>query len=168
MKYNRFEELPVWKAAVEVAVGVDYLVQNRVIRQKGDLANQLERAALSISNNIAEDFERGTTAELIYYIYVARGSAGEVRSALHVAMRLSGTEHLKSEIDQIIPQCESVSRQLRGWADSLQNSEIKGVRHLNDASKAEWDQTRRREAFLQHLKSFRQGTQTNEEPESEI
>jgi four helix bundle protein len=167
MKYDRFEQLPVWQAAVEMAVSIDRLVQHRIVRQKGDLANQLERAALSVSNNVAEGFERGTTAELIYYIYVARGSAGEVRSGLHVAARLLGIENLKSEIDQIIPQCESVSRQLRGWADSLQNSEIKGVRHLNDISKSEWDQARRREAFLQHLKSFPKGVPTKDEPELE-
>jgi four helix bundle protein len=107
-------KVPVWKAAVELAVGIDQLVQNRASRSKGDLANQLERATLSISNNIAEGFERGTTAELIYYVYVARGSAGEVRSALQVAARLTGMESLKPQIDRLLPQCESISRQLRG------------------------------------------------------
>lgn len=156
MTYSRFEDLPVWRLAVEVAVDVDSLAQDRVLRRKGDLVNQLERAALSISNNITEGFERGTTAELIYYLYVARGSAGEVRSALHVAERLSGTGHLKSQISDLIGKCVQVSRQLRGWLDSLQNSEIKGQRHLNDISKGEWDQARRREAFMQRLTEIRE------------
>jgi four helix bundle protein len=149
MKYSRFEDLPVWRAAVELAVGVDQLAHDRPLRAKGDLVNQLERAALSVSNNIAEGFERGTTTELIYYLYVARGSAGEVRSALHVAGRLA--PHLSEPIASLITQCESISRQLRGWADSLQNSEIKGQRHLNEASRTEWDQHRRREAFVAKL-----------------
>ena len=42
----------------------------------------MDRAALSVSNNIAEGFERGTTNELLQFIYIARGSAGEVRSML--------------------------------------------------------------------------------------
>ena len=46
------------------------------------LRDQLERAALSVSKNIAEGFERGTTNELLCFIYIARGSAGEVRSIL--------------------------------------------------------------------------------------
>jgi four helix bundle protein len=49
-------------------------------RRHPGLRDQLERAALSISNNIAEGFERGTTNELLAFLYVARGSAGEVRS----------------------------------------------------------------------------------------
>jgi len=46
------------------------------------LRDQIERAALSVSNNVAEGFERGTTNELLMFIYIARGSAGEVRSML--------------------------------------------------------------------------------------
>lgn len=146
MKYERFEDLPVWKAAVELAVGIDRLVADRALRSKGDLADQLQRAALSISNNIAEGFERGTTAELVYFLYIARGSAGEVRSSLYVTSRLC--QHLITQIEQLLPQCESIGRQLRGWADSLQNSEIKGQKYLNESSRAEWDQARRREAFF--------------------
>src|SRR5581483_5695504 len=104
MKYDRFEDLPVWKAAVELAVGIDRLVADRVLRSKGDLADQLQRATLSISNNIAEGFERGTTAELVYFLYIARGSAGEVRSSLHVTARLC--QHLITQIEQLLSQCE--------------------------------------------------------------
>src|SRR5690349_21747082 len=128
MTYQRFEDLPVWKAAVELAVGIDRLVQDREIQRKGDLANQLERAALSVSSNVAEGFERGTTAELLYFLYVARGSAGEVRSALHVARRLTGLSRLAGQIEPLIAACEGVSRQLRGWAQALQDGDIKGQR----------------------------------------
>jgi four helix bundle protein len=65
-------------------------------RGKGDLANQLQRAALSISNNIAEGFERGSTKELLNYLYIARGSAGEVRSMLCVMERMNGFADLRS------------------------------------------------------------------------
>ena len=88
MKYERFEDLPVWNAAVELAVRVYALTKDRAFSGPGDLSSQIRRAALSVSNNIAEGFERGTTAELLAFLYIARGSAGEVRSMLHFMDRL--------------------------------------------------------------------------------
>ncbi len=82
MRYKRFEDLPVWNAAMELALRVYTLTRDRFFSQSGDLRDQLRRAALSVSNNIAEGFERGSTAELLAYLYIARGSAGEVRSML--------------------------------------------------------------------------------------
>jgi four helix bundle protein len=87
MKYNRFEELPVWKAAIELAVGVFALTGNQRFRGHAGTRNQLENATVSVSNNIAEGFERGTTQELLTFIYISRGSAGEVRSMLHLLGR---------------------------------------------------------------------------------
>jgi four helix bundle protein len=82
LKYSRFEELPVWQAAVDFALLVFQFTNIADLRGLGDTKNQLERSALSISNNIAEGFESGTTAELINFVYIARGSAGESRSML--------------------------------------------------------------------------------------
>ena len=59
----------------------------------GDVRDQLQRSALSISNNIAEGFERGTTADLVWYLYIARGSAGETRSGLQFCLRLAELVH---------------------------------------------------------------------------
>ena len=58
MKYSRFEDTPVWQAAIELAHRVFDLLEDRLFDGTGDLRNQLQRAALSISNNIAEGFER--------------------------------------------------------------------------------------------------------------
>jgi four helix bundle protein len=54
MKYNRFEELPVWKAAIELAIGVFNLTARSMFRRYYSVRNQLERSAMSVSNNIAE------------------------------------------------------------------------------------------------------------------
>lgn len=88
MKYDRFESLPVWKAGIDLAERVFLLVESPAFNSKGDLRNQLQRAATSITNNIAEGFERGTTQEMLTFIYYARGSAGEVRSMLCLLERL--------------------------------------------------------------------------------
>jgi four helix bundle protein len=75
VKYIRFEELPVWQAGMELAEKVFRLTEHKAFNYKGDLRNQLQRAALSVCNNVAEGFERGTTQELLTFLYIARGSA---------------------------------------------------------------------------------------------
>jgi four helix bundle protein len=113
--------------------------------------NQLERAVLSVSNNIAEGFERGTTNELLQFLYIARGSAGEVRSMLTLAGRRPLRDDFKSQISDLKSIAESCSRQLGGWAKSLKNSDIKGQRHLNDRVRRAQDQKQRAEAFQKTL-----------------
>src|SRR5205807_3696452 len=73
MKYNRFEDLPVWNAALELAVRTYALSAKAQFRNQHSLRDQIERAAVSVSNNIAEGFERGTTQELLTFLYIARG-----------------------------------------------------------------------------------------------
>jgi len=153
MTYDRFEDLPVWKAAVELGRRIYALTNHPYFKQDGDLCDQLRRAALSISNNIAEGFERGSTAELLAFLYYARGSAGEVRSMLQFMNGLQGSEALGS-LAELIRLCESCSRQIRGWANQLQNSEIRGQRHLNDQTRQESDQRKRAVAFRQKIQDM--------------
>jgi four helix bundle protein len=135
MTYHRFKELPVWIKAAELYELVEDLLSHEGFRSTHAFRDQLDRAALSVSNNIAEGFERGTTPELLKLIYIAKGSAGEVRSMLTLKLRRarkgSWASNLKFQISNLISLAENCSKQLHGWADSLRDSEIKGVRHLN-------------------------------------
>jgi four helix bundle protein len=88
MKYKRFEDLPVWNSAIDLAVAVFALTSTPQFKSHYGLKDQLERAAVSVSNNIAEGFERGTNNELLMFLYISRGSAGEVRSMLCLIERL--------------------------------------------------------------------------------
>src|SRR5215510_7070357 len=101
MKYERFEDLPVWKDAIELAVQVYALTADDAFKGQASLRDQLERAAVSVSNNIAEGFERGTTQELITFLYIARGSAGEVRSMLLLLIHMPKFSNLKSQISNL-------------------------------------------------------------------
>ncbi|QDV84052.1 four helix bundle protein [Stieleria magnilauensis] len=65
---------------------------------KGDLANQIRRATLWVSNNFAEGVLRGSATELLHYIDVARRSAGDVRSTLAAMERMDAFDDLTSEI----------------------------------------------------------------------
>jgi len=152
--YQRFEDLPVWNAAAELYDLIDDFIDRALPRLRHSFRDQLERATLSVSNNIAEGFERGTTNELLMFLYIARGSAGEVRSMLIVGSRRPYLAKLKSEISDLILLAESCSRQLRAWADSLQNSDIAGPRHLNDKSRANYQKGKARESGATDFKKL--------------
>ncbi len=122
MTYQRFEDLPVWQEAAKLFDLSDDFLRKSIDRLRPSFRFQLERAVLSVSNNIAEGFERHTTRELLQFLYIARGSAGEVRSMLCLLVRRPWMDDLKSEIHQLITTAESCSRQLGGWSESLRNS----------------------------------------------
>ncbi|HEY6118932.1 MAG TPA: four helix bundle protein [Pyrinomonadaceae bacterium] len=155
MKYNRFEDLPVWQSAIELAVQVFAITAQPAFKGHYDLKDQLERSAVSVSNNIAEGFERGTTNETLTFLYISRGSSGEIRSMSHLLDRLSAFQNLKFEISDLRSRAENISRQLRGWCDSLQNSEIRGQRYLTEKSRRLAKQARERDEFLKELEAIR-------------
>jgi four helix bundle protein len=162
MTYQRFEDLPVWQKAAELYERTEELLDHDAFKATRGFRDQLDRASLSVSNNIAEGFERGTTNESLAFLYIARGSAGEVRSMLTLKLRRAEKSRwpaeLKSEISNLKSIAESCSRQLRGWADSLQNSAIPGQRHLTDKSRRAHEQKKRAQAFditlLRHLPAW--------------
>ena len=151
MTYQRFEDLPVWQESARLFEKTDDFLEAAPPRLRYSFRDQLERAVLSVSNNVAEGFERGTTNELLAFIYIARGSAGEVRSMLCLLQRRPWMNDFKSQISDLISAAESCSRQLRAWADHLQNSEIKGQRHLNDGVRRQAVQKKAAASFQSEL-----------------
>jgi four helix bundle protein len=151
MTYQRFEDLPVWQQAIALADQVYTLTDSRDFKCPHGLRDQLERAALSVSNNIAEGFERGTTKELLAFLYIARGSAGEVRSMLCFMEKRESFRNFKSQISNLKSAAESCSRQLRGWAGSLQDSKIKGTRYLDEATRKAQEQEQKAAAMQKRL-----------------
>jgi four helix bundle protein len=151
MTYEDFEPTPVWQEAARLYELTEDLLDNPGFHARSGFLDQLDRAALSVSNNIAEGFERGTTNELIYFLYGARGSAGETRSMLRVKLRRIRDAGIRSHVEKLIACAISCSRQLRGWADSLQNTDIKGQRHLNARSRREYTDKQRMTEFQKEL-----------------
>ena len=151
MTYQRFEDLPVWQEAARLYEQAEDLLENESFQASRGFRDQLDRAALSVSNNVAEGFERGTTNELLQFIYIARGSAGEVRSMLTVKLRRVRDPIVKPQITKLISIAESCSRQLRAWADSLQESPIKGQRYLTRQTREADEQQKRASALQKKL-----------------
>src|SRR4030095_13749994 len=101
MTYRDFEDLPVWQAAASLYEAVEELLLDKDFLTSSGFRDQLDRAALSVSNNIAEGFERGTSNELLAFIYIARGSAGEVRSMLVIKLRRVRPPELRAQISNL-------------------------------------------------------------------
>ena len=140
---------------MELAVRVFALTALPAFKSFPSVRDQLERASMSISNNVAEGFERGTTQETLTFLYISRGSAGETRSVLCLCERLPRLFELKSEILDLKTRAEKISRQLGAWCNSLQNSDIRGQRYLTNKSKAKTREAREREEFLKELDEIR-------------
>jgi len=155
MRYTRFEELPVWNAAIDLAVQVYELTSNPEFTSRYSLRDQIERAAVSVSNNIAEGFERGTNKELLAFLYIARGSAGEVRSMLCLLERIHVFQRLHKDIKVLKQKAESCSKQLKAWAQSLQNSAYKGERHVSQKTNRAARAAKERDEFLKELAEVR-------------
>jgi hypothetical protein len=75
MTYERFEDLPVWQKAADLYEAAEGLLENESFRASRGFRDQLDRAALSVSNNIAEGFERGTTNELLALLKTSKPGA---------------------------------------------------------------------------------------------
>ena len=151
MQYRQFEDLPVWKDSAELARRMYEFSSSSQFNRHSGLRDQLERAALSVSNNIAEGFERGSTNEFLAFLYIARGSAGEVRSMLKVLDGWSDFSNLKSHISDLISQSENISRQLYGWIESLKYSDISGQRHLDEKARIRYSTKQSRQDFWKNL-----------------
>jgi hypothetical protein len=76
--YQRFEDLPVWQEAIRLAERCEDFIELAEKHITWSKRDQLDRASLSVSNNIAEGFERGTTNELLAFLYIVLGTGGAV------------------------------------------------------------------------------------------
>ncbi|MCE7055702.1 four helix bundle protein [Algoriphagus sp. AGSA1] len=81
-KYERFEDLPVWRHAIKIGVRIYQLAESERLAKDYCAKDQLIGSAISISNNIAEGFKYNQNRQFIRFLEIAKGSAGELRSQL--------------------------------------------------------------------------------------
>jgi four helix bundle protein len=137
MTYKNVDELPAWQAAAALYNRVLDLLEAHGPLFSSGFRGQLDRAALSVSNNIAEGFERTTSNELLAFLGIARGSAGEVRSMMAVVRerpRLAPARALMREVSELSDGCV---KQIMGWTQYLEGSDVKGKRHLTPERRRE-------------------------------
>jgi four helix bundle protein len=120
MKFKRFEEMPVWQDARKLTTLMYRLSNSGKFRSDFGLRDQVQRAAVSVMSNIAEGYERHTKREFIMFLMYAKGSVGELRSQLYVALDL---EYLSREqFDDLHGLSLSISNQLAGFVSYLKKN----------------------------------------------
>ena len=97
--------------------GIYLITKNANFKKDFDFIRQIRRASISISSNIAEGFERNTDKEFIYFLYVAKASAGEVRSQLYLAFDLDYIT--KEEFEKLLESVTEISKLLSGFIKYL-------------------------------------------------
>ena len=122
-----FEDLRAWQVARAHALAVTQLCRSAPMCRDFGLTDQINRAAGSVMDNIAEGFDRGSRGEFRQFLGYAKGSAGEVRSQLH---RAADRGYLASAaLDELLRQNDEISRILRKLMDSTNATAIAGSRY---------------------------------------
>jgi len=119
MKINKFEDIKAWQLARELVKQVYKLTSSGKFQKDFGLKDQIRRAAISVMSNISEGFERNSINEFIQFLYIARGSAGEVRSQLYIALDLGYIS--KADFQEIFSKAEETSKAIFGFIKYLKS-----------------------------------------------
>jgi len=114
MTIDRFEDIIAWKKSKELAINIYSCFK---LCKDFAFKDQVQRATISISNNIAEGFERQSNKEFSKFLYIAKGSCAEVRSMLYIALEL---KYIKREdFDKLYLDSNEISKIISGFIKTL-------------------------------------------------
>lgn len=108
-KIEKFEDLKVWKDSIRLAT--DVYRQFKTLHDFG-YRDQIQRAAVSIPSNIAEGYERQSNKEFIQFLFIAKGSCGELRTQVYLGIELEYLDKEKGKL--LLQQTREISAMLYG------------------------------------------------------
>ena len=120
MPYQSFEDLEVWKRACQMAVTVYSLLKDC---RDFSFRDQMQRAVISISSNIAEGSERNSVKEFVHFIHIAKGSAAELRTQLYIAEKVRLIS--SSDCLHLVEELKKISKMLHALAVSIKPKDYK-------------------------------------------
>jgi four helix bundle protein len=124
MKADSFEDLVAWRKARELVNRVYTISRKEKFSRDKALLHQMRRAAVSVVSNIAEGFERGSNKEFVQFLYIAKGSCGEVRCHITVASDQGYID--KDEFKETRDLARKVSGIIGNFIRYLRGSKMKG------------------------------------------
>ncbi|MBI2990679.1 MAG: four helix bundle protein [Deltaproteobacteria bacterium] len=124
MPVKYFEDLEVWKEGRRLTNRIYDVTEDTRFSRDFGLRDQIRRAAVSVMSNIAEGFERGGNQEFLQFLYIAKGSCGEVRSQLYVALDRGYIG--QNEFNELFKSFKKLSVMISNLIDYLKSSRMKG------------------------------------------
>lgn len=128
-RIERFEDIESWKKARELTREVYRLTREGPACRDFRFIDQIRAASTSVMSNIAEGFERDGNAEFRQFLYIAKGSAGEVRSQLYTG--LDAGYFTDEQFQQLMPMATDVIRLIAGFIRYLDQSELAGRKYAD-------------------------------------
>ena len=128
MKVQNFEELAIYQKSCELATQVYKITRTGEFKHDTRFVQQIRASAGSVSDNIAEGFERQGNKEFINFLYIAKGSCGELRSQIMRAHNVGFIDD--ATFDQMYADCKKLSASILKFIQVLKSSEITGSKHL--------------------------------------
>ena len=127
MKIKKFEELESWKKARKLTNAVYETTGTGSFKLDFGLKDQIRRASISILSNIAEGFERGGDKEFLQFLAMAKGSCGEVRAQLYIAVDQGYLS--QALFEKLSNNADEIGRLISGLMKYLSKSELKGSKY---------------------------------------
>jgi four helix bundle protein len=124
MAFETFEDLKIWQEARKLTVEMYAITKRPSFSKDFEMINQMRRGLISITSNIAEGFERGSNREFIYFLTIAKGSSGEVRSHVYLALDQGYIDN--QECEQLVINLKKLSSMLSNFLKHLKDSQYKG------------------------------------------
>ncbi len=121
---EKFEDMDVWQRARVMAKSIYSISGEGKFSKDYGLRDQIQKAAVSVMSNIAEGFERGSNKEFIQFLFIAKGSAGEIRAQLYVAFDLGYIP--ENKFKKLNTEVLVISQQLSGFIKYLKESKMTG------------------------------------------
>lgn len=143
---QKFEDLICWQKARELTKFIYDITKYRNFDMDKGLQDQIRRAAVSVMSNIAEGFDRGTRQEFINYLFIAKGSCGEVKSQLYISYDIGYIDI--SKFQHGIGLCDACSRLIQSFVEKVKSSGKIGLQFKHSLQKDVWLQKTMQEQGL--------------------
>ena len=127
-KVDKIEDIVVWQLAIELTNAIYTITNNNVFNKDFALRDQIRKSAISIPSNIAEGFERNSTNQFLYFLVIAKGSAGELRTQLLIAKNQNYIS--QSEFEKINKDALEVSKKLGAFITYLKEFKLKQSQNI--------------------------------------